>query len=479
MITERQRQTLIEDTVEKIMTGRIVPVIGEDVFYIKDEDGHEMKVHDYVVRRLIERSGIKVDDWQSFYDKARNGFKGMSFLKKVFKNEYLNFGIEIRKLYKEENIVRRAYLSEEVYEFLTKRKYPLIITTSCSNILEDKLGPEYRSAYYMNEKKNEGEKSILQDLGMVNEGDVYQRLMEPTIYHILGNIDVSSVNDSACALTENDFLQYLHHLHDTNSRPKRLFEYIHDKRYVLALGCDIPDWTLRFLLYSIVSDTTKNDEISFNGGVIDTKKDNDLEEFLLNIDYYYEDVNQKQFISGINTRLSPEKKRDKIFVSVLSDDLKDPMYREYILGIVNRLKINNEVWFCEENLIGLAGEPYWKEIRKGLSDCDYFMPIITYRLLKQFKGEISIEPQPETERGIVTEWKYALDSWKNCHDFKDDFVKPVKIGPDLDDIKDVFFFYNETESIRLIRQLVFGKLENGQPNGKQIVDFREMDRIGL
>ena len=35
------------------MTGRIVPVIGEDVFYIKDEDGYEMKVHDYVVRRLI------------------------------------------------------------------------------------------------------------------------------------------------------------------------------------------------------------------------------------------------------------------------------------------------------------------------------------------------------------------------------------------------------------------------------------------
>lgn len=476
MISEKLRESLIDDTVYKIMNGQIVPVIGDDVFYIKDDDGQEFKFHDYVVLRLIQRSGIKVNDIDAFYAKARKGFKGMTFLKKIFKSEFLNLNNEILKLYRDEKIIERAYLSEEVFEFLTKRKFPLIITTSYSNILEEKLGSEYRSAYYMKQKKNAGNKSVLQDIGEFNENDIYNRLVEPTIYHILGSMSLGY----DCALTEDEFLQYLHHLHDTNSRPERLLEYINNQRYILALGCDIPDWTLRFLLYSFVSEITRREEVAFNGGVIDTKTDANLEEFLLNIDYYYEDASQKRFISGINSKLSPESERTKIFISVLSDDLKKPMFRECINSIVNKLKENNYVWFCEEKLKGLSGELYWNEIRKGLTDCDYFIPIITYRLLKQFKGEIAIEPQPDRERGIITEWKYALSSWIKEHEFKDEFIRPIKIDPDLDDIKEVFLADNASEAIRQLRQLVYGReLKDGQRTGLQIIDYKDIDRIGL
>ena len=277
-------------------------------------------------------------------------------------------------------------------------------------------------------------------------------------------------------------LQYLHHLHDTNSRPQRLLEYINNQRYILALGCDIPDWTLRFLLYSFVSDINKREGIAFNGGVIDTKADANLEEFLLNIDYYYEDVNQKRFITGVNSKLSPEKARTKIFISVLSNDVKEgSMFRDYIVNeIVNILKDKYDVWFCSDKLRGLAGEPYWTEIRKGLKECDYFMPIITYRLLKQFKGDISIDPQPDNEPGIITEWKYALNSWITEHDFKDDFVRPVKIDLDVEDIKEVFLLNGSMEGIKHIRQLVFGKeLEDGQRTGLQIGDYKDISRIEL
>lgn len=475
MISEKQRETIIEDTIRKIEIGQIVPVIGDDVFYIKDENNCEVKIHDYIVHRLILRSGIMMDNMNSFYEKARKGFKGMTYLKKIFKDEYLNLNNEILKLYREENIIQRAYLSNDVYNFLTRRKFPLIITTSYSNILEEKLGTEYRSAYYMKQKKNAGSKSVLQDIGTINENDEFDRLVEPTIYHILGSIS----QGYDCALTENEFLQYLHHLHDTNSRPERLLEYINNRRYVLALGCDIPDWTLRFLLYSFITDISKKEEIAFNGGVIDTKADDNLEEFLLNIDYYYEDVNQKRFINEINSKLPKEKERIKIFVSVLSDDLKNSMYRDCIINeVINVLKDKYDVWFCDDRLKGLSGEPYWTEIHKGLSECDYFMPIITYRLLKQFKGEIVVEPQPDRERGIITEWKYALESWITEHHFKDDFVKPIKIGPDLEDIKEIFLLNEVTEGIQNLRQLVYGKeSEDGQRTGLQISDYKDVNRI--
>lgn len=471
MISENQRRTIIEDTIAKIEIGQIVPVIGDDIFYIKDEKGCEVKIHDYVVRRLILRNGIGGTDYKNVYEKARKGFKGMTYLKKVLKDVSLNLKNEILKLYKEENIIQRAYLPNDVYDFLTKREYPLIITTSYSNILEEKLGSKFQSSYYMKERKSG------QDIGKINENDEYNRLAEPMVYHILGSI--SSGYD--CALTENDFLQYLHHLHDTNSRPERLLEYINNRRYILALGCNIPDWTLRFLLYSFVTDIGKKDEVTFNGGVIDTKEDENLEEFLLNIDYYYEDVNQKRFITEIN-RLLPGKERKKIFVSVLSDDLEEPTIGNSIKNdIVNVLKIKYAVWFCDDNLKGLSGEPYWTEIRKGLKECDYFMPIITRDLLDEFEGVDSVEPQPEKERGIIVEWKYALQSWREEHHFRDDFVKPIAMNQNLmKSIKRIFLLENATEGIRQLRQLVYGKeLEDGQRTGLQLGYYKDIDKLDL
>ena len=76
MISDRKRETLIDDTINKIMTGQIIPLIGDDVFLIKDENGTEYKINDYVTLRLIERSGI-AEDIQPIYEKARKGFKGI------------------------------------------------------------------------------------------------------------------------------------------------------------------------------------------------------------------------------------------------------------------------------------------------------------------------------------------------------------------------------------------------------------------
>lgn len=405
MISEKRRETIIEDTVNKIMIGQIVPVIGDDVFYIKDENDCEVKLHDYIVHRLIMRSGIEMDDMNSFYDKACKGFKGMTYLKKVFKDEYLNLNNEILKLYREENIVQRAYLSKEVYEFLTKRKYPLIITTSYSNILEDKLGAEYRSAYYMKQKKNAGSKSVLQDIGIVDEHDEYDRLAEHTIFHILGSISLGY----DCALTEDEFLQYLHHLHDTSSRPERLLEYINNQRYILALGCDIPDWTLRFLLYSFVPDMSKREGIAFNGGVIDTKADDNLEEFLLNIDYYYEDVNQKRFITGVNSKLSPEKERTKIFISLCKEEY-DSIGEEIKSKLTNRF----EIFIFKD----YANPKYWKVINSKLEESDYFMPIITensiLRIYKTKTIPVEIRDSMDIIPGLITEWQKALELGKKC-----------------------------------------------------------------
>ena len=137
------------------------------------------------------------------------------------------------------------------------------------------------------------------------------------------------------------------------------------------------------------------------------------------------------------------------------------------------------MWYCPHETTGLSGEHYWSKIRQGLKECDYFMPIITHRVLKEFSKNISVEPQPDKERGIITEWKYALRSWIEEHGFKEDFVKPVQIMVDLEDVRKVFLSDENDGKVQL-RQLVYGKeIEQGVRTGLQIGNYTDIDNLIL
>ena len=82
-----------------------------------------------------------------------------------------------------------------------------------------------------------------------------------------------------------DFLRYLHCIQDTNTKPDYLKKYLENK-YILSLGCEIPDWTFRFLLYSLKEKEGRLEGISgedmFDGGALSKVMDDNLYSFLAN-----------------------------------------------------------------------------------------------------------------------------------------------------------------------------------------------------
>jgi hypothetical protein len=78
------------------------------------------------------------------------------------------------------------------------------------------------------------------------------RMTRPAVFHLFGRL--STAPDSV--ICDEDRLEFLHALQDDALRPKLLFDELRDS-HLLLLGCQWPDWAVRFFLR-----TVKNERLS-------------------------------------------------------------------------------------------------------------------------------------------------------------------------------------------------------------------------
>jgi SIR2-like domain len=71
----------------------------------------------------------------------------------------------------------------------------------------------------------------------------------PVVFQMLGNLD----RDIDYALTEEDVLEYVHHLQIPGARPPRMFDQL-QQNHLLFLGVAYPDWLARFVLRAARAD---------------------------------------------------------------------------------------------------------------------------------------------------------------------------------------------------------------------------------
>lgn len=421
-------EDLIEDIVNNIQDKAIVPVIGDDAYYVEES---EFSVQHFILDRVLTSACLentyKAVDYQ-------DGIKGYTKLSShLLKEQNLILKKLIIKEFKNPEIKNRIHLRDEIKRFLDYGDFPLIISTSIYTMLAQELAKEYMIVSYQKEQKSS------QDVSLSDE-DISKR----TIYNIFGNL----ATNTDCVFTDSDFLSYLHSLHDTNTYPKNLKHYLLS-RYVLMLGCDIPDWTFRFLLYSLKANhgDLKPKEgtgglNSFVGGSFSKKINEELEMFLSDISYL-SSRQVSEFLNDINNHLHPVSK-PKLFLSCLSDEYNSPD----VLELRRKLSEKFEVWFCPEQTEERAGDKYWLKIRQGLEEAVYFMPYVTDKLCLKLYGMDAvetIEPQPDTpkEKGIVTEWKYALQydcSKHTCPYIQSDFADFQKLVDEkFKLLKELFF----------------------------------------
>lgn len=398
----RWNESLINDFVDKVNSGDIVPIIGPNAYTVQGYNS----VQEYIVKRLFENlykkyqiTPILLTD--EIIKPLCEGFHGMTKVAKMLEKHKIDIYVEIREMYKDESFLTNIELKKNVKQFLQSGNFPLIITT-CNFFRLESILPKYK------------ENVIVYQLGQgANQRIPMNLTKRPCIFHIFGVVQ----RNKKAVITESHFLNYLSHIKDSNTEPRMstddpndnniigLKDYLSDEeqeKYLLSIGCDIPNWTFRFLLASLKVRggellSGNSYENSFSGGALFSSGDEQLIDFLTEIGYFSDDKIEI-FLEFINPKLSPQK-LPKLFLSVNSED-----YKKYGDALKEKLESNYDVWYFPND----GKKRYWRSIKKGLAECQYFMPVVTNTTIEKL-CEPREEPEEDKEIGLITELHMALE----------------------------------------------------------------------
>ena len=390
---------------DAIKIGRVVPILGEKIFTIKDDE-NGISVEDYLLSELSKKfcpSGQKVESISEIED----GIEDYNYLNRR-KCSPTNIYFEINQLLKNISIS----CDDGITEMVNACMFPLILSTAYFPGIDNLLGiPTERVSIY--------KKSSSPDI------DPYQLSGNcPSLFYLFGK--ASNLSRTFMA-TEDDFLDYLHSWHNIETRPKNLSRYLSDK-YLLVIGSEYPDWLFRFFWHSIKNFNIIPSRIEDTQGLItldSSVEDPHLRRFISHVQAQaYHDTGK--FVLELNKRWkeslvdsthindiedSDSSNDIDVFISYAKEDIQ---VAEKIADIFKGKGAT--VWFDKRELEG--GDEYDRRIAKGISHCKRFVPIISHTTLK---GE---------RRYFRKEWSLALDELP--YRLHMDYIIPIQIDNDID-----------------------------------------------
>lgn len=360
-------EELVEDIKRLILCKKLVPVICEDMFeYVNPDTGERQSLQSFIVEQIVTKHPLNVLYTESeIQEMLYQGYSGMSLLYRKYGRkfyEYVN-----KSMLDENNKVRKGItLKKEVIEFLKKGRFPLIITTSCFKIVEEIL-EDYST--YVYEPNSINDKIITGNC----------------VYHIMGE---SRPNRPECGIEERQVLKFLSSLYSTDYAPKNLTAYLNnnnDRRTLLFLGSNSPNWLFRFMLYPIFPAKLYEEGEGF---YLDENKSKDehLERFLEEISFKKED--ELVPVLKLVTSKLPSLEEDciehnnighnKKWDFFLSHASEDKEYALQLKGILETHGLN--VWYDDSNIKDGA---YWQRIIDGIENSAIFLPLISASYIKK------------------------------------------------------------------------------------------------
>jgi hypothetical protein len=425
-VLDRGAEALLDDLLEFVEDGKVVPIIGEELLRVR-QNGDEIPLYRYIADKLAERLQIPTASLPP--EPSLNAVVC----------HYLQAGGVREEVYpKIRPILNQAQFAppEALLQLAGIDRFKLFVTLTFDALLAaaiDQVRPAGRALELAYSPKN------AQDLpGPLEE------LRQPVVYHLFGKL--SSQPDFV--ITEEDMLEFLHHMQARSSAAEHLFDALRDN-HLLFIGCAFPDWLSRFLLR-----IAKRRQLSLGRAEMEylvgsmTNRDSDLVLFLRHFSQRTKIVScspaefvgalsaryESRTASSLSSRNTPNAvampasegretaagmKPGALFISYTHEDqaaalrLRDFLENE--AGI-------DDVWIDHHRLE--AGDDWDHQIRRNIKNCSYFMPVISAASTRRLEGYFR------------REWARAAD---RAMDFADSvpFIIPVVIDDTPEDAENV------------------------------------------
>ena len=386
-MTEREWDKLVN----LILEGIVVPVLGPELLLVP-ENGEATRLYDMWGSALAAQTQIARPEgarrW-TVYDVAN------------LLSQRENAG---EVAYDIDDVVRRrAWPIPESLKNLAKiQDFSLYVTTTVDHLMFQAM-TEAR-------KDTEVEQIKFTPRGVKSAVDLpnhFHHDRTPGVYHLFG---ATSPTDGTFAKTEDDLIEYSWSLLDQQYAPENLYDYL-QKKTVLLLGCNLPDWLGRFFIHAI---NGRRNQENINMYYVSLNCEPGLADYLNRrrakvvtsispVDFAeqlytrWQARSQSKTAGAATGSAGPadDFKSGAVFLSYASED------RVKVRAIRDQLEANNiDTWMDERELPADPGNEYLLTIRENIRKAAFFVPIISRALDRSGPGP----------RFVWREWRMAEDA---------------------------------------------------------------------
>jgi|WetSurMetagenome_2_1015567.scaffolds.fasta_scaffold01477_7 hypothetical protein len=375
----------------------VIPVIGNELILVKNEENGEIiPLYDYITIKLSKKLNVSTDNLNlgDFVLRHKNEQFLDTYIRKMF-NEVIE----------EDNLV-----IEPLQKLARITDFNFYISTTFDNIFEQVLKKEL-----VNHEISEIDYSVPLRADSWPQKPINNKNVT-TVFKIFGNICKTG---ACCAITDEEILEYIYSLKNESQVARLLFDNISGKN-ILFLGCDFPNWLLRFFIRIItnerftISNVTK--VIADNYICKDSKLSFFLEQYKTQIIH----LSDKQFenpLVFINQLYDKWIKREES----ISKRYEGSVFLSFNHKDVDTVRLVRDefraqgidVWFDEQEL--KSGDSYNMLIRKKIINSVVFIAFISQNSLNTDCYTYKVE------------WDLAISRRKVKEDETDpnSFIKPI------------------------------------------------------
>ncbi|MCX6578919.1 MAG: toll/interleukin-1 receptor domain-containing protein [Candidatus Aminicenantes bacterium] len=352
-----------ENLMDSLTSGEIVPVIGNDLSLVKENNGDFIPLYEYFARETAQYYKIS-DNNLSIHE--------LTLCHQKYKTD--NISPKVKAIYNKLKS-EKNFFTDPLTKLAKITDFKYYISTSIDDLLVDAIRNERHIA--------EGELNVI-DYSLIKKAKKHAK-HNVTIFRLMG-----SLNDLAnYAIDEEKMLEHIYSIssreyHD-HPQVKELIDRIKDKIF-LFIGCDFPDWFMRFLMRILTNRRLNN--MGFKDYVINksSKHPEKLMNFLTHCGKDFVVINNgdnhnaiafvdQLYQQWIDVKMSKRAQFEgTVFISYFHENQQDA---EYLKEKLDAEGIR--VWFDKSDL----GAGKHKDIieKAIMKECNIFVPLISNEIL--------------------------------------------------------------------------------------------------
>jgi hypothetical protein len=408
-------QKSIDDIVDQILLGKVIPIIGYDLLYSEFDDENPgdflkqlIKIH--AKEELVELDSVNE---KTGYELINDYYHGLS------DNE--TFKLKISRTIQKKRFGRRL-IPESYRKLVSIKNFKLFVNATFTNTLELALNA-YR-ATGKNEQEIKSSYEIYnyhttQPTDLPEEAPHRNFLInfkQPTIYNLFGTHDDKR---GEYVLTDADYIELIYDLIENKQQKfTNLLSYLNGG-YLLFLGCNFPDWFFRFFIRIAVQERLDLATPIKRKSVIDSLADQSRSVFISQYKIQSVGIDCNNLVDEIFKRLQREEGaiietaetgNNKVFISYCR---KDEDIAKAIAAQFDEKYID---YFLDSNDLDV-GNNLNNKITDAIDRCCLFLPVVSDNIGK-------------ASPYIWLEWKYAIDGEKEIWPFFKNFVDQDMLLPE-------------------------------------------------